>query len=354
MLLTKSEARGTDAAGFWATEIGNDGKILYHKEPVSSSHFVKNDIWKQAGNCPLDMLLAHARGASKGSGVPSCNINNHPFLNSDKSLALIHNGKVEDYEYHALIQKYEVKSKCDSEIILRILEAAKENPDYPRRISGILDVFSLINYGHMACAVGERISDGTRFLWLFRNKHRPLWIVDLRNYLGQVFFVSEPNIWKESVSELKHSKHIFKSQKLIEIPSEEIWLFTIDIANRHPTGVQRFEISKESSIPWVFDGEYHKILHKNQDNEIITNLSENDDLICKKQTKTPPLEVYNPLSIIDLETKCKKIKDSIDSIYIAAQQALEESSLSNADFEQLLDLLDSQDRSLVEMESLLR
>ena len=40
-LLEKSEIRGIDATGFWGTENGVDGSVIYHKEPIRSSDFVK-------------------------------------------------------------------------------------------------------------------------------------------------------------------------------------------------------------------------------------------------------------------------------------------------------------------------
>jgi hypothetical protein len=44
----------------------------------------------------------------------------------------------------------------------------------------------------------------------------------VREALGQIFFVSDPNIWDAAVAECKNNKSIIKSQKLIELPEDEI------------------------------------------------------------------------------------------------------------------------------------
>jgi len=368
-LFSKSEIRGTDAAGFWGTESGEKGDVFYHKEPIKSSSFIKHDLWKQAGRHKIDLMLTHARGASKGVGIPHDNINNHPFVSSDKSLALIHNGRIEDYEYNTLKEKYEVLSNCDSEILLRILEAGEDyqeeqllglgNLENLHRMAGIKDIYSLINDGHMAVAVGERQGDGSRLLWLFRNRHRPLWVSDMRETLGQIFFVSEPNIWEDSVSEMKSSR-FFRKQKLIEIPEEEVWYIKLGNKEKYPSSVQRFEVCKESTdILWNYDGNYRAIQNKNSSHKVITKLSENDRIVRDYSTTYKAAKVAKPrdvslegyedieeFSISDLEYKCKKLQRIIDSIETNAIHMVQEQSITRHDFDQLLSLLEQQANDL--------
>ncbi|NIQ12988.1 MAG: hypothetical protein GTO02_00820 [Candidatus Dadabacteria bacterium] len=91
------------------------------------------------------------------------------------------------------------------------------------RLAGIKDIYSLINEGHMAVAIGE-ILDDKKYLWLFRNLHRSLWIVDLRESLGQIFFCSTPEIWHLSIHRCRNiSKHT-----LLEVKPEEVWCFKYD------------------------------------------------------------------------------------------------------------------------------
>jgi glucosamine--fructose-6-phosphate aminotransferase (isomerizing) len=215
-LFEKSEKRGTDAAGFWAAEKG-DGKIFYCKEPSPSSQFIKNNSYQEALKHNLDLILVHARGASKDVGGPQFNENNHPFVSDDNLISLIHNGRIEEYD--SLKENYKLSGNCDSEILLKIYEYNQ------KRLNGIKKIFELINEGHMAVAIGEKHHD-ERCLWLFRNEYRPLWIIDLVESLNQIFFVSEPSIWLESVKECRFK---LGYQKIIELPVKETWKIDLSL-----------------------------------------------------------------------------------------------------------------------------
>lgn len=216
-LLECSESRGQDASGYWAVEKGENGRVFYNKMPIKASLFVDEDCWKLISKIDIDLFLTHARGASPGYGNPAINENNHPFVNEDKSVALVHNGKLNDVEYVFLKNDYHPVTECDSEMILKIFEIHNN-------LDGIKDIFSLLGEGHMAVAIGQKQLKN-RNLWLFRNKHRPLWLVDVRDFLGQVFFVSDPNFWQEAVKDAPYAKQIKRCQKLVEIKPEEVWLF---------------------------------------------------------------------------------------------------------------------------------
>lgn len=192
------ETRGKDASGFWGTDLKN---VFYFKNDMKSSDFVNTDEWKNTKSENLKLLVLHSRQTSVGVGNSSFIKNNHPFVNHDKSIALTHNGRI--YEYHYLKNKYYLESECDSEVLLRIFE----NND--NKLDAIRDIWSLIYHGHMAVAIGE--SSGN--LWLFRNKYRTLCFIDLLEELGQIFYVSSPEIWFNSVDDF-----IAKKTNLIEIP----------------------------------------------------------------------------------------------------------------------------------------
>jgi glucosamine 6-phosphate synthetase-like amidotransferase/phosphosugar isomerase protein len=208
-LLEKSQARGIDAAGFWGT---SENSTFYHKEPGPACCFIQRNKWKKLEKYNPNLLLAHARGASKGSGLPKSNKNNHPFISTNKNIGLIHNGKIEEYKY--LKQNYRLETECDSEVLLRIFEK-KEN------LEGITDIFDLVTTGHMAVAIGQKDSQG-KHLWLFRNRYRPLWIINAYIPLGQVFFISELNFWTETTCRLR-----LKGIEIYELPTEEVWKFTL-------------------------------------------------------------------------------------------------------------------------------
>lgn len=345
-LFEKSECRGIDAAGYWGTESGINGKVLYHKEPIKSSQFTQKDVWELVSKHNPNLLLAHARGASKGVGEPIVNSNNHPFTNSDKSVGLIHNGRVDECEYQSLKQKYGLKSKCDSEILLRIFEAGEyysvdelkgifvehfDTSEFHQRLIGIRDIFSLINEGHMAVAVGERGEDGNRMLWLFRNRHRPLWIVDVRELLGQVFFISDPDIWDEAIRECSGIKKIIRTQKLIEMPTEEIWYFKITPEKPYPQN-QRFQVFKENPIPWKFDGNKHELIHRNASFEVITNLDENDCII----QELPEFIEWEDFPLSEDDEKCERMIDLINDIKTNTLQLLQDQLIHQQNVDQLI------------------
>lgn len=299
-------------------------------------------------------MLTHARGASKGMGHPRDNINNHPFVSSDMSLALIHNGRMEDYEYSTLKEKYEVISNCDSEILLRILEGGEDysqaeiaelgDLENLHRLAGIKDIYSLINDGHMAVAVGERLQDGSRLLWLFRNRHRPLWVSDMRETLGQIFFVSQPKIWEESVAEMKANK-FFRRQKLVEILEEEVWYIKVKPNEKVPN-VHRIQVCKESTN-LEFDTTWRPLKIKENNAKVVTRLGSKDEIVKKySEQNLKRYEDIEEFSVRDLKIKCRNIKMLIESIEITATNLVQEQSIARYDFDQLLSLLEQQNNDL--------
>lgn len=275
-LFAATEVRGVDAAGFWGSN--EDGQVIYHKEPARSSIIISGDMWKKVERFNPNMLLCHARGASVGD--PFYNRNNHPFISSDKLLCLIHNGKISEFEL--LKKKYQVFSQCDSEILLRIIEAATN------RLDGIKDIFSLINTGHMSVALGEMLLSGERQLFLFRNKHRPLWVVDLRASLGQIFFCSTPDIWQQAIYQSNYK--VTKSQKLVEVPVDEVWSFSINNDSRHATDVKRYKVVHDAEVKeWVFDS-IIPITEKKPPIKVISKLDDQDEFPTR--TSKPIGEPY--------------------------------------------------------------
>jgi hypothetical protein len=209
--------------------------------------------------------LCHARGASTGVGAPSVNKNNHPFLSPNKMTALIHNGRIPDSEYDTLTKKYETHSHCDSEIILRIFEAREkqtkdddlsvfDNGDeqISDRLRGLRNVWSNVVKGHMAVAIAERIDVTNRRLWLFRNTHRPLWLIDLRKYMGQIFFCSTPEIWRNAFNKTNLASQYLKGKKIkmIELPTEEIWV--LRVSKEQPvvedSSLRKFEVHPKGFV----------------------------------------------------------------------------------------------------------
>ena len=311
-LFEKIEKRGEDSSGFWATQKGKKGGIYYHKEPTKSTDFVDKKVWKEMGNFNPNCMLMHARAATPGIGAPAFNKNNHPFVSDDVTLSIIHNGKLP--EYHFLKDKYETFTNCDSELVLRILQCESDLPPglvdsnlsqgQKNRLSGIKQLWSLSYHAHMAIGVGEWFDDGTRQLWLWRNEHRPLWVADMRDTLGQIFFFSEDDIWWDAVKESPLvQKYLNQGQKMYEMPTEEIWFFEVNEDN--PTVsqdyFQKFNIIKKSVEEKEEDEIDDGVTLENEDkgapHRLICGLGEDDEPLekeAKKPTVVIPKSRYVP------------------------------------------------------------
>jgi hypothetical protein len=291
------ESRGTDAAGVYATT--TDGKVVYHKEPIKSSEFVKGEFWDKIQKQRFDLMLTHARATSKGGGNAAVNCNNHPFVTADHRIGMVHNGTIEEAE--VLTEQYETNSATDSECLLRIFEHALDQPlleepgikDAPdevkQRLGGIKNIFSYIFRGAMAVAFGERLDEQARRLILFRNEKRPIWIADLRPLLGQIFFFSTPDIWWAALGNNSaiSKKLAYSAQKLIELPSNQIWVMDIDKNNPHLTldNLWKFKANTSySSENFTPNGILRPKPPLVKDIEVITDLGPKDILKTHFQT----------------------------------------------------------------------
>lgn len=247
-LFAKTQKRGDKASGVWA--VSCDNKILYHKEPISSSEFVKGEMWNKVSDFNANMLIAHCREPSKSIhgqvlNSPSLNKNNHPFMTEDGSIALVHNGNVP--EYHQIKDKYKnsLRGSCDSEVLLHMIRSGEiyYNDDaflqenYPNvekdiavRLQGIAEVFTRVNEGALAVAFAQVHKNNRRSLWLFRNNDRPLFLINLLDSLGQLFFCSEKDIWKEAMESTVMAKHFLTNDYRIR-PVETMitWVLRTDL-----------------------------------------------------------------------------------------------------------------------------
>jgi hypothetical protein len=277
-LLVKTEIRGEHATGFWSCE-RNGGRIFFDKEPVKSSIYATRSIWaNDFADVDSDLLLGHCRFSTANSGHERYNKNNHPHTSDDLRVALVHNGKIP--EYSALKSRYRLRSDCDSEILLSMFESGeayradedmlkKEFPSLTTQVAyrmmGLREVFSRVNYGAMAVAIGERgVSDNAedhrRALWLFRDEERPLHVVDLRKTLGQIFYCSTAEIWKSAVEACPSVKsYIPADQVIIEFPAYHVWMLEfnpIDDAQAHGdaawasfTAAQQAQYGTRDAVP---------------------------------------------------------------------------------------------------------
>ena len=356
-LFAKTESRGEDASGIWGTQTGTNGAIIYHKEPVKASEFIKNPMWLKIKKFNPSLLICHARAASFGSGSPSINKNNHPFTSNDKSIGLIHNGIIKDVEYSMLKKKYNVTSQCDSEMFLRVFEHEREeNED---SLEGIKKIWSYMSRSHMALAIGEWFPEGKRSLWLLRNQHRSIWLADLRGLLGQVFFFSTPDIWDEAATSCDVAGDYLRRVKQIEIPEEEVWNFNIDGKNPTPYNDQllKFTLKKGEYKNWSFDGDPIPVIQRKPITKIVTKLDKDEEPLesAKKIDRSFEVRPFPPdfprsqcggipprqddilfpqiedksKTLSTLTDLCDDIRKHVDNIETTAENLIEEGTMDN-------------------------
>lgn len=194
------EERGTDASGFYGSIANTDECVTFKKDSIASN-FIKNENWKTLKNYDLDLLLIHTRKTSSNSGHSSNNENNHPFIGKKTKSALVHNGVI--HEYHKLKSQYEVFSKCDSEILLRILDCSYDLSNYrDSRLNQIRGLLGLIKNSEFTFLLSD-ILEFKKSIWAVKNELRPLFLIDAKEYLNQYIFVSTIDIWQNAVDVLK-------------------------------------------------------------------------------------------------------------------------------------------------------
>jgi glucosamine 6-phosphate synthetase-like amidotransferase/phosphosugar isomerase protein len=323
-LMIATEKRGGDATGFWGTENNRSGnRLFYDKEAVKSSIYINNAIWKnEFAKVDCDLLLSHCRATSAGGGTEKINKNNHPHVSIDKKIALIHNGKIDDY--HSLKEMYDLKSDCDSEILLTMFESfvrfeandlAKEYPDVPiyiaRRMAGMKEIFKHVNQGKMAVAIGERDDANSRRLWLFRNDERPLTVVDLTSSLGQYFFCSTPEIWLEAVNKSPNfKKFIPGDSEIMDFPSDHFWLFDYDATRENPWYVKSYKVTMtkytEHRLEKDMKVKYPRTASENSATsfQIITRLDNSEDVKLSLKTQ----EAILSLNDVKTQSSCCEAK----------------------------------------------
>jgi predicted glutamine amidotransferase len=187
-LFMESVARGKDASGFAAMSYDLPD-VLTEKRNVNAHAFVNRSSKFRALKKKMpNIFIGHTRAVTTGD--PKRNRNNHPFLS--QRLALVHNGKVPEWDKTAHLMGLELRTETDSEILLRILDKAEGRVvDGCRNIIDNVDKssdYAIAFFNHGALQANE-----TRDLYLFRNLGRPLEYIRVDKWEA-VFFASTREI----------------------------------------------------------------------------------------------------------------------------------------------------------------
>lgn len=186
-LLIKSETRGIDATGFVALtdpyDRASKQRLISDKAPSKASRFVsENAAWQSLQHKRCSMILGHVRAATHG--LPINNQNNHPHVSGP--FYMVHNGVVPTYREIADRYILRLRSECDSEVLLRLVEVAK----HP-----ILGMASCLRERPGAIVVYDAHHG---VLYLGRDESRQLWVMRLRGE-RRWFFASTSEILIESL-----------------------------------------------------------------------------------------------------------------------------------------------------------
>jgi glucosamine 6-phosphate synthetase-like amidotransferase/phosphosugar isomerase protein len=290
-LFIRTQSRGTDASGFYCVKTYPNNSIGYYKKPVQAIEFIGLPEYKKLWDHHLNLGIFHCRAASAGVGIPAFNENNHPFVSKDNKKALIHNGVIIKPEYEFLKSFYEVETECDSELLLRMFE---QDENIFNKISKFI---TYAKNSHYAVAYAET-DENHRTLHLFRNIHRPLVLVDLREDLGQLFFCSTTDIFCESIEKVNKK---FRNYKIYEIPEDAYSQVVLDISG--DISYNEFKIDSSNADPQKIELDYCQIKKTVSGWNNILNMSSTDDI----------KDIIN--SMLDkIQENCNSIKNNMDNL----------------------------------------
>ena len=208
-LFLSAEHRGRDATGFVAVTDGgkvSESKIVIAKQPLTASEFIGSDPeFKRIEHRRCAAFIGHVRLATHGSAAN--NRNNHPHVG--RRYSLVHNGVVgnfrELFDRHSL----RLRSHCDSEVLLRIVEQSS----HPAL--GLETCLREVR-GSMAVALYDTKE---RLVWLARNAGRPLWLARLSND-PRVLFASTPDIIIAAIRRAMGPKAQRRLALLLPVPTD--------------------------------------------------------------------------------------------------------------------------------------
>lgn len=209
-LFLSAEHRGRDATGFIAFTDGaakaSASNLVIAKQPLAASEFIDDDPeFQRIEHRRCAAIIGHVRLATHGSA--SENRNNHPHVG--RRYSLVHNGVVGNFRELVDRHSLRLRSHCDSEALLRIVEQS------PHPAIG-LDTCLREVRGSMAVALFDAKE---RLVWLARNAGRPIWLARLTND-PRVLFASTAEIIIASIRRSLGARAERRLALLLPVPTD--------------------------------------------------------------------------------------------------------------------------------------
>ena len=219
--LSKLEYRGYDSAGMAIF----DGNSIHVKKAVGRLKVLEN-LTEGGANMPGVSGIGHTRWATHGA--PS-DVNSHPHLNQPGTIAVVHNGIIENYiplKKKLMDRGYEFVSETDTEVLAHLL-------DYYYKGNPLEAVTKVLHRVEGSYALGIMFADFPGEIYAAR-KDSPL-IVG-QNQDGCFIASDVPAI-------LKYTRTVYymDNQEIVRLKKDELSFFTVD----------EEEITKEAvAIEW--------------------------------------------------------------------------------------------------------
>ena len=216
--LAKLEYRGYDSAGLAVS----DGKKINVQKAVGRLKVLEN-LTHGGENMPGYAGIGHTRWATHGA--PS-DVNAHPHYNKDRTIAVVHNGIIENYiPLRKKLQSkgYEFVSETDTEVLAQLL-------DYYYKGNPLEAITKVLHRVEGSYALGIMFADFPEEIYAVR-KDSPLIVGKSTD--GSFIASDVPAI-------LKYTRTVYyvENQEVVKLTKDELHFYTVDeeeITKKHVT-----------------------------------------------------------------------------------------------------------------------
>jgi len=206
--LAKLEYRGYDSAGVAVY----DGSTIKVTKSVGRLEAL-NELTHNGETMPGRLGIGHTRWATHGA--PSV-VNAHPHINKDGTIAVVHNGIIENYQKlrgHLLSKGYEFRSDTDTEVVAHML-------DYYNDGDPVSTIIKVMNRLEGSYALGILFQSHPEELFAVR-KDSPLIVGHCER--GSIIASDVPAV-------MKYTRHVYfiENQEIVCLTKDRIHFYNMD------------------------------------------------------------------------------------------------------------------------------